>query len=46
MYSHFAFPFQRSDRVGDAVLRRDPQAQVNVIGPRIPLQQLDSLLLA
>src|SRR6516162_7105273 len=46
MHSHCAFPFQKSDRVGNAVLRRDSQAQVDMIGHPMPLQQLDSFLLA
>src|SRR5579863_8423552 len=41
-----ALTLQKPDRVRHAVLRRNAQAQVDMVGPRVPFQQLDSSLTA
>jgi len=44
MNPHRRLPLQKSDRVGNAVLGRYAQAQVNVVGQSVTLDQFDLML--
>jgi hypothetical protein len=46
MDAYRAFTFQKTDQLGNAVLRRNTQAQVDVVGHRMPIKQIHALLLA